>query len=307
MPFQHAGSGAAVNTRSTALYIDLLPFLRCPSCHNKLAARLFEIDRSGEVIAGTLTCRACDEAYPIRGGIADFLGAPRPPTPTQVINELPPAAWVYERFWRPFALTLLSGGPFSYRRELPLVARLMAPQRGGLYVDVACSNGLYARAITRAMSGAEGHAVGVDHSFPMLADARGRARQAGLRASYLRAKAQSLPLASGAAAGVAVGGSLNEIGDLDRCLAEARRLLAADGRFVAMTLVRARTALGSAVQKLFGPGGVVFWTPDELIGQFTRHGFQTLERQQYGIVLFTRSVVSDQEPRTDNPYGPPGS
>jgi SAM-dependent methyltransferase len=114
----------------------------------------------------------------VRDGIADFLGPPRPPTPAQITNEWPLTAWVYERGWRPFALTLLSGEPFPYRRELPLITALAEPRRGGLYLDVACSNGLYARALARSLAGAPGHVVGVDHSLPMLKQARQYARDA---------------------------------------------------------------------------------------------------------------------------------
>jgi SAM-dependent methyltransferase/uncharacterized protein YbaR (Trm112 family) len=272
------------------MYDEALPHLRCPACRAAVSLERPERDASGEITGGALACAGCGASYPIRGGVADFLGKPRPPTPAQVTNEWPATAWVYERAWRPFALTLLSGERFPYRRELPLITRLAEPRRGGLVLDVACSNGLYARALTRTMGGTPGHVVGVDHSLPMLREARRRALDAGLRISYARATAQALPVADQAAALVAIGGSLNEIGDLDACLGEVRRTLAAGGPFVAMTLVRAASALGRGVQALLRPGGVVFWTPDELAQRFTRHGLRVEWREQHGIVLFTRAV-----------------
>jgi ubiquinone/menaquinone biosynthesis C-methylase UbiE len=222
--------------------------------------------------------------------VADFLGSRRPETPAQVTNDWPLTAWVYERAWRPFALSLFSGAPFPYRRELPLMTRMMRTPRGGLYLDVACSNGLYARALARTMRGADGHVAGVDHSLPMLAQAWRLARDAGLRISYLRARAQALPIAAGQAAGVAIGGSLNEIGDLDTCLAEVRRTLRSDGRYVAMTLARAASAYGRLFQRLLGPGGIQFWSADELEARFARHGLRAVERQQYGLVMFHLAV-----------------
>jgi ubiquinone/menaquinone biosynthesis C-methylase UbiE len=203
-----------------------------------------------------------------------------------VTNDWQLTAWVYERVWRPFALSLFGGEPFSYRRELPLMARMTQASRGGLYLDVACSNGLYARALARTMGGAAGHVAGIDHSLPMLAQARRFARDAGLRISYLRAAAQALPIAAGQAAGVVIGGSLNEIGDLDTCLAEVRRTLRPDGRYVAMTLARAATPYGRAFQQLLRPGGIQFWSSSELEARFARHGLRTIERQQYGLVMF---------------------
>jgi SAM-dependent methyltransferase len=272
------------------MYPELLPNLRCLSCQSDLRMQVAVRDDTTEIIVGQLACRTCAASYPVRDGIADFLGAVRPSAAAQLINDWRLTAWGYERLWRPFALTLLSQRPFPYRHELPLIAALIEPQRGGLYLDIACSNGLYARALTRAMRGATGHAVGVDHALPMLVEARRVARTAGLRISYIRAEAQRLPIASGAARGVTIGGSLNEIGDLDGCLSEVRRTLAADGRYVAMTLTQATTGRGRAVQNLAASGGIRFWTPDELVACFRQHGLRSVGRWRYGIVLFTQCL-----------------
>jgi len=268
------------------VYPDVLPDLRCPTCRLTLVLQPIHVADDAEIVGGDLVCSGCDAAYPVRDGIADFLGPPRPPTPAQITNEWPLTAWVYERGWRPFALTLLSGESFPYRRELPLVVGLAEPRRGGLYLDVACSNGLYARALARGMGAAPGHVAAFDHSLPMLKQGRAYARAAGLRISFLRAKAQALPMDTHAAAGVVIGGSLNEIGDLDACLAEVRRTLSGDGRYVAMTLARAATAAGRTFQQLMGVGGIEFWTPEELERSFSRHGLRTVARWKHGLVMF---------------------
>jgi ubiquinone/menaquinone biosynthesis C-methylase UbiE/uncharacterized protein YbaR (Trm112 family) len=268
------------------VYRDILPYLRCPTCRLPLALQHIQTAADDEIIGGDLGCGGCGAHYPVREGIADFLGPPRPPTAAQIANELPPTAWVYERAWRPFALSLLSGESFPYRRELPLIAGLVEPQRGGLYLDVACSNGLYARALARKLGAAPGHVAGFDHSLPMLKQARRYARAADLRISYVRAKAQALPVVAHAAAGVVIGGSLNEIGDLVTCLAEVRRTLAMDGRYLAMTLARAATPSGRAFQRLMRVGGIAFWTPEDLSRMFSRHGLWTVARWQYGLVMF---------------------
>ncbi|HWQ13334.1 MAG TPA: methyltransferase domain-containing protein [Roseiflexaceae bacterium] len=276
------------------MYAEALPHMRCPACCGALRLSHPAHDAGREIVGGALLCEGCGAAYPVRDGIADFLGPPRPPSLTQRINELPAAAWVYERAWRPFALTLLARQRFPYRRELPLMVALARPERGGLFLDVACSNGLYARALTRAARRSPGvpplHVIGVDHALPMLREARRLARLAGLRITYVRAKAQALPVASCAASGVTIGGSLNEIGDLDDCLAEVRRTLAPGGCFVAMTLMRAGTPAGRALQAGMRWAGVVFWTAEELAGHFERHGLETSHREQHGIVLFSLSV-----------------
>lgn len=248
------------------------------------------LDAAGEIVAGSLSCAVCGVGYPVIDGVADFLGAAQPSTLAQIVNDWLPTAWGYERLWRPFALTLLSDRPFPYRRELPLVAALAGAERGGLFIDVACSNGLYARALARAMRGAPGHVAGVDHSLPMLVEARRRALAAGLRISYVRAEAQALPIAAAAAAAALIGGSLNEIGDLDGCLAALRGTLARGGRCVTMTLTKATTPGGRALQALLAPGGIRFWTARELERRFARQGLRTVARWQYGIVLFTLCI-----------------
>lgn len=271
------------------MYADLLPLLRCPTCAGALDLRDRRYDAGGEIISGMLHC-GCGAVYPIRDGIADFLGLPRPPTIAQLTNELPATAWAYERLWRPFALTLLSGESFPYQRELALVTDWVGAARGGLVIDVACSNGLYARALARAMRPSTGHVAGIDHALPMLREARQRARAAGVRVSYLRASAQALPFASSAAQGVTIGGSLNEIGDLDACLREVHRVLTEDGRFVAMTLLAAQGVVGRVVQMAMAPGGIAFWPREELLARFRTAGLRPEHDQQYGIVLFTRCI-----------------
>ncbi|MEN9935535.1 MAG: hypothetical protein RLZZ387_2114 [Chloroflexota bacterium] len=271
------------------MYADALPYLRCIACGAGLRLER-PVYNADDIVSGALGCAGCGASFPVREGVADFLGPPRPPTPAQLTNEWPATAWVYERAWRPFALTLLARERFPYRRELPLVMGMLRPERGGLLLDVACSNGLYARAMARTMRGATGHVVAVDHALPMLLEGRRRAHEGGLRITFVRAKAQALPVSPGAATGVAVGGSLNEIGDLDACLAEVRRALAPGGHFAAMTLARAATPPGRLVQQALGPGGVVFWTPDELAAYFARHGLRTIRREQHGIVLFTLAI-----------------
>lgn len=258
----------------------LIPSLRCPRCGGAP-------DREAQGGAPALQCAACGQRFPLRDGVLDMLGPPRPPSIAQLVNELPPAAWAYERTWRPRALTLLSGEPLPYERELALIARWAAPERGGLIVDLACSNGLYARALARQLHPGGGPVVGIDHAMPMLREARRRALAEQLAISYVRAEAQALPLQRACASTVVIGGSLNEIGDLGGCLREVARVLMPGGRFVAMTLTRHPGALQRGVQRLLATGGIQFWGRDALIDHFTSAGLRTVDQEQHGIVLFT--------------------
>ncbi len=241
----------------------------------------------GELIAGWLRCPTDSQRYRVREGIPDLLGPTALPfSPAQVVNYLPPAAWAYERTWRPHSLTLLTGEPFGYQRELPLMLALLAPQRGGLYLDLACSNGLYARAIDRHLP-TDGHVVALDHSLPMLKQARAFARHTGQHISFVRASAQALPFAPAALAGVAMGGSLNEIGDTTTALHEIRRVLTPEGRFVSMNLVQAESTAGRWLQRFLSTGGLDFWPLDSLNSLFEDCGLSLAAQWRYRVVVFS--------------------
>lgn len=272
------------------MYPEALDYLACPRHPQSRLALAEGADRArdGAFVAGALVCPSCRARYRIIDGVADLLGPlALPDSPAQLTNYLPITAWGYERTWRPRALSLLSGEPFGYERELPLIVGLAEPARGGLIVDVACSNGLYARALERGRGSAPGHVIGIDHALPMLHEARAFARAEGLRISYVRAKAQALPFAPGSATVLAMGGSLNEIGDAGLAMRELRRVLAPAGRVALMCLVRGATPPGRALQGLLGLGGIAFPTSEELNLRLTGAGLRLLAQWQYRVVLFS--------------------
>lgn len=268
----------------------LLPYITCP-CHRETPLRVEQIGRvvDGAIETGRLRCSHCATSYPIVDGILDLLGRQWPGSIAQFVNVLPPAAWAYERTWRPLALSILSGEQFPLERELTLITELAGVERGGLMIDVGCSNGLYARALEQARrrSGVDGFVVGIDLSLPMLQEARQRARRAGLHINFIRASAQALPLASDTANVLVMGGSLNEIGDIPAALTEWRRLLAPRGRGVMMSLAAASGQLGRTFQQALGSGGLQFPTLDELNQHFAQAGLQLRAQWQYGIVVFS--------------------
>jgi ubiquinone/menaquinone biosynthesis C-methylase UbiE/uncharacterized protein YbaR (Trm112 family) len=271
------------------MYAEALAYLRCPACSDTRLDLHGEQqrDRDGAIREGALHCWRCRARYPIRDGVVDMLRRAKLSTaPAQIVNYLPPTAWAYERTWRPRALSLMTGEPFGYQRELPLIVGLLAPQRGGLYVDIACSNGLYARAIARALGERPGHVIGIDHSLPMLREARRFAQQHGLRISYVRARAQQLPFAAEQASGLAMGGSLNEIGDQPVSLREAHRVLAPAGRFAMMNLVRAEQPAGRALQWALSSGGLSFWPLERLNHAFDASGLRLVAQWRYRVVVF---------------------
>ena len=275
------------------MHLNLLPFLQCPVCaHNPLALRT---TNDGPTIDhGTLHCPRCDHSVAIHDGIVDMLGdAPVAVTPAQLTNYAPPTAWAYERLWRWQALSQLTGEHFPWRRELALVRGVIAPERGGLFVDVACSAGLYARAWATSAT-ADTVLVGVDHALPMLREAQRQAVHSRQPISWVRAAAQALPFRAGAAAGVGMGGSLNEIGDAPQALREIRRILTPNGRFVTMNIVAARSGWGRVLQRLLATGGIAFPTLDAFNGMLQEARLARWAQWQWRVVAITAASPAPQ-------------
>jgi len=266
------------------MYADLLPFLQCPICAAHPLSLVEAEEAAGEIVAGVLRCTHCSTQTQITDGIWDTLaGAPLPLTPAQMTNYLPLAARGYEPLWRWQALSLMSGRRFPLREELTLLHDLIEPRAGQFYVDVACSAGLYARTLARA--GAT--VAGIDHSWAMLREARRVAKQQGLRVSYVRARAQALPFRPGTAAGTTMGGSLNEIGDEQRALAEMARVTHEQGRLFCMNLVRAQTGWGRTLQDLLGTGGIDFFDQPILNSWLAAAGWQPRAQWRWRVVVVT--------------------
>ncbi len=268
----------------------LLPLLTCPY-HPTATLVVAQIDRmiDGTIITGRLRCSSCTAEYPIADGILDVVGKRHPTSAAQMVNDLPPAAWAYERTWRPLSLSLLTGESFPLTRELRLITGLAGAERGGLMIDVGCSNGLYARALeqVRRQSNASGFVVGVDLSMAMLGEAQRRMRRDGLSITLMRASAQALPFADSTVDVLVMGGTLNEIGDISAALAEWRRLLRPGGRGVMMSLVQATTLPGWMLQQFLATGGLQFPTLAELNRYFAAAGLRLRAQWQYGVVVFS--------------------
>ncbi len=52
--------------------MQLMEILACPVCKGELSLEQAEAE-SEEIMSGTLTCGACEEAYPIEEGIPNLL------------------------------------------------------------------------------------------------------------------------------------------------------------------------------------------------------------------------------------------
>ncbi|QYJ17171.1 2-methoxy-6-polyprenyl-1,4-benzoquinol methylase, mitochondrial [Rubrobacter xylanophilus DSM 9941] len=238
---------------------------------------------SGLILAGTLLSPS-ESRYRVANGYLDLLeGRTGAGNPANLSNFLPGAGRLYEPLWRSRSLTLLTGESFPNEREIELILRLLGRPRGGRYLDLGCSAGLYARNLALKTGG---EVAALDISPPMLKETARRARSEGAQLSLVRADAHHLPFADASFSGAACGGTLNELRDPARALREAARVLAPGGRLALMGLLRARSSTGSALQGLLATSGLRFFTPEEVEQMLRSAGLSPDALEAYGPVFF---------------------
>src|ERR687890_2260755 len=269
---------------------DLLPIVRPRPSDTGGLVYAGGVERDGMIQDGKARSPATGETYEIKDGYLDLLKARTgADSLANLTNFLPGAGRGYEPLWRVRSLSLLTGEPFPNARELEIITSFVRPVRGGRYLDLGCSAGLY----TRSLSSNLDSSVGIDISPSMLREADRRARGNGVNPSFVRANAKHLPFLDTSFAGAVCGGSLNEFGDPARVLRETCRVLEPGGRLATMGILRAGTPRGRRLQRILSAGGVRFFAPDELQSLLDHAGFEPDPLQAYGPVFFAGATSRD--------------
>ena len=128
---------------------------------------------------------------------------------------------------------LMSGG--IHRLWKGALIEWLAPRPGQLLLDVAGGTGDIARRFL-ARTGASGRAVVCDLTPAMLAVGRDRAIDQGIVSGidWVAGDAQSLPLADRSVDAYTIAFGLRNVAEIDKALAEARRVLKPGGRFLCL-------------------------------------------------------------------------
>ncbi len=260
---------------------SLLPLLRCPFCAaGPVSATQIVTADDARIDNGTLGCAACGRSTEVVDRIWHAMGTHTwSKTLAQISNVTPPTPQLYERLWRVRSLSLLSGRSFPNNEELDELTDALRPGAGKVFVDVACSEGLYARAL--ATRGAT--VIAIDHSRPFLRRVIHRAGDLPIVA--VRAMAQHLPIVSGGLDGAGMGASLNEIGDQPTAVAEMARVVRPGGAVFSMSLTTATTRRGRIIQRMLAPSGITVPTADATVEMFEQAGLTVDSRRLDRIVL----------------------
>lgn len=274
------------------MHINLLQQLHCPGGGQRLELAIISRQNGGDIYFGSAHCPR-GGLYAITDGILDLRpGHVGPISLAQRSNLFPLTASVYERLWRTRSLGLLTGQTFPVSRELAMMLDAVGEPREGLWLDLACSTGLYGRALAKHVAGAGGSVVMLDLAMPMLLNAGERARAVGVHnVGGICGRGERLPFGDGQLAGVVCGGSLNEFGPhgVDAVLRETTRCLAPEAPSFWMYLLQS-DGRGQLLQMLVEQAGILFWKPPEVERLFTRAGLRIVETGRFGIVGFATAV-----------------
>ena len=248
------------------------------------------IEEDGLIISGTARLPATGERYRVGGGYLDLMkGRLGGDNVANLTNFLPGAGRGYEPLWRTRSLTLLTGESFPNEKELEIISDLVGLERGGLYLDLGCSSGLYTRNLALAL-GESGDVIGIDISPSMLREAARRSKKVRARTSFVRADAASLPFADESMAGAVCGGTLNELGDPKRTIQETHRVLRPGARLAIMGILKAATPNGRLLQRFLSTGGINFFAPEDLTTLLDRAGFNPDPPKTHGAVFFASAT-----------------
>jgi SAM-dependent methyltransferase len=269
---------------------DLLSIVRPRASDTRGLVYAGGIDADGMIVGGKVRSPTSGETYEVKSGYLDLLksrvGADNV---ANLSNFLPGAGVAYEPLWRVHSLTLLTGERFPIDRELRIISDLVGLDRGGRYLDLGCSSGLYTRNLARMLDSGD-EVVGIDISPFMLKEAARRSRKIGARPSFARADAHNLPFADARFYGAVCGGTLNELGDPMRALRETGRILEPGGRLAIMGILRAQTPRGGRLQRFLSAAGIGFFDPDELRSLLDHAGFDPDPPQTHGPIFFAAAT-----------------
>jgi SAM-dependent methyltransferase len=199
---------------------------------------------------------------------------------------LPKNTGVIQAAWASGIGSMLYDNAQAFGRKLvsswQLPIEWLSIPAGGVALDVGSGPGNVTASLARA-AGADGLALGIDISEPMLA--RAVSAEAGPTVGFLRADAQHLPFRDESFDAVTSLAVLQLIPDPPTTLAEIKRVLKPGGRVAVMVPT---VGLGGHLLRRLSNGGVNTFGEDELGDLFEELGFTSVRTKTLGNVGWVR-------------------
>jgi SAM-dependent methyltransferase len=212
----------------------------------------------------------------VANGYLDLLGAQAPPAPGAI-----QAAW--ESGIGSALYTRAQGAARRWLAATRLPESVRRPPHGARVLDIGSGPGDVTAALGRAV-GAQGLAVGVDVSVPMLT--RAVRERSGGNVGFVRADARRLPFHDAGFALVTCMAALQLIPSPTSALAEMTRVLAPGGQLAVMV----PTVRGGMFDRLTrfagGRSGLAFFDPGDVAKQLHQDGLATVHTHQRGAMLW---------------------
>jgi SAM-dependent methyltransferase len=259
---------------------DLLKLYVCPKCKRPLRS---EDD--------AFCCSGCNRAYPIRGGIPDFLSE------NSLASVAPNYRWIkmleflapiYEgHLWHSFILNILAGARNSSLEGITGFVSDTLEGVAGSVLDVACGPATHGRRIVSPSRSV----YGVDFSMGTLQQGMTNLARDGISGVQLaRASVEELPFENAVFDGVICGGALHLFPDTVLALREIARTLKPGAPLAVTTFVAGDSLLAHMLKRRKNMH--VFELP-ELKQSLAEAGFEGFESKLDGafIMFSTRKKM----------------
>jgi ubiquinone/menaquinone biosynthesis C-methylase UbiE len=259
------------------------PFARyvCPRCRGSLVLE----DES------QLTCRPCSLAYPILGGIPDFILDNLALSPHVVLRRVKVFDWLARIYdWKPaypLAVRIYAGWRVSHARVLRQIADMVAGVSGRI-IDIACGPGT----LGRLLADKTREFYGIDISLGMLRQGAALANHQGVdNVFFARALAERQPFPDACFDAALCGVALHLLAEPLRGLREIARTLKPGSPLVATTVIAGESGLfkfrafREHMQKVHG---LHTFNVPELAQLTAQADFQDFQAQIFGSLLAFR-------------------
>ena len=251
----------------------------CPKCKGRISLRNEQ----------TLDCLACEEVYPVVGGIPDFITSSLSQSCNPVLDSvrlIDRLAPIYEsKWWYPMVLNLYGGWrSITFTRLVELISTIVEG-KDGVILDVACGPGTFGRRVVSTTS----KVYGIDISLGMLRQGMAYLeRDNQYNVHFARAQVEILPFQDSLFDTAICCGSLHLFSDTVCALREIGRTMKEGAPLAVMTFIAGDKGIlrflriREHVQQ--DHGAHIFEIP-ELETYLTEAGFENFLPQTYGSVL----------------------